>query len=62
MDILDMADETQQTFMRVAMSNVPAPTTYHGIGMCLNCGAGVDGERRWCDSDCRNDWERHARK
>ncbi len=62
MDILDMADETQETFMRAAMSNVGRPLQVHGIGMCLNCGAAVDGERRWCDTDCRNDWERHGRK
>lgn len=62
MDILDQADEAIAAFDREARSRVPPPVIPHGIGMCLNCSAEVKGEARWCDSECRNDWERHARK
>lgn len=38
----------------------PQPT-----GRCLWCGMGVTGGRRWCDPECRDEWEhdqdRHAR-
>lgn len=57
MDILDQADEAQEAFHRAAMSNVGAPTTPHGIGLCLNCSAAVEGDARWCDPDCRDDWQ-----
>lgn len=30
-------------------------------GKCLQCDAEVDGERRWCNSDCRDDWEKASR-
>jgi uncharacterized OB-fold protein len=31
-------------------------------GFCLNCGAVVEPPRRWCDADCRDDWQReHGR-
>lgn len=32
-------------------------------GQCLWCGALLLDEQRWCDADCRDDWERdHARR
>jgi len=31
-------------------------------GRCLWCGEKTGKGRRWCDADCRDDWERcHAR-
>lgn len=31
------------------------------IGVCLWCGDEVRDSRRWCDADCRDEWERaHA--
>lgn len=30
-------------------------------GKCLNCGE-VLTDRRWCDEDCRTDWELWRRK
>ncbi|TXF11919.1 DUF2116 family Zn-ribbon domain-containing protein [Pelomicrobium methylotrophicum] len=32
----------------------PAPT-----GACLWCGEKLAHPLRWCDEDCRDDWERH---
>lgn len=32
-------------------------------GYCYNCGARVPSPRRWCDADCRDDWEkRHVQR
>jgi hypothetical protein len=28
-------------------------------GACLWCGDEVSAGRRWCDADCRDDWERY---
>lgn len=30
-------------------------------GKCLNCGATLS-DRRWCDDECREDWELRRRK
>lgn len=36
----------------------PEPT-----GRCLWCGAPLRRPLRWCDAECRDDWEKnHARK
>ena len=29
-------------------------------GQCYNCGEVVTGDRRWCDQECREDWEARA--
>jgi uncharacterized protein with Zn-ribbon domain DUF2116 len=55
MDILDQADEAQAAFHRAALSAVPKPVVVHGIGMCLNCDAAIDDDRRWCDAACRDE-------
>lgn len=38
------------------------PKTIESTGFCLNCGEalviGKEPHPRWCDSDCRDDWER----
>jgi hypothetical protein len=33
-----------------------AKTKIVSTGKCLQCDEDVDGERRWCDEWCRNDW------
>jgi hypothetical protein len=35
-----------------------AKTKIVSTGKCLHCDAKVDGDRRWCNSDCRDDWEK----
>lgn len=32
----------------------PEPT-----GECLHCGEAVPDQRRWCDADCRDRWEKY---
>jgi hypothetical protein len=61
-DIADDADEAQAAFLRAALAKVPKPTAPHGIGMCLNCQAEVDGERRWCDAACRDEWAKYRER
>ncbi len=59
-DILDKADEAAEVFLQAALSHKqPAPPS-HGVGFCINCGVGLEGDARWCDVECRNDWERNA--
>lgn len=56
----DMADDFIEAFLadslerqRTAVSNIPAAR-----GTCLNCEETVAAGRRWCDQDCRDDWQR----
>jgi hypothetical protein len=30
-------------------------------GKCLACGEETDERRRWCDAECRDDWEQGVR-
>lgn len=30
-------------------------------GYCLECGEDLDNPRRWCDAECRDQWERRQR-
>ena len=56
-DIIDDANERSDIFLRSALSFqrkvAPAPT-----GVCFFCGDILPYTHRWCDVDCRDDWER----
>jgi len=59
-DIIDMAnDRAEQDLQRA----VTAARTSNGLeaaatGYCLHCGADLHTGLRWCDTDCRDDWQR----
>lgn len=59
-DIIDQANEAAALFTRAALSQRmpegPAPT-----GHCLNCEARLAPRQRWCDVNCRADWEKIGR-
>lgn len=47
---------------RALAARKPEPQLLAAIGGCYNCSAIVPPGVRWCDSDCRTDWEhRQAR-
>ena len=60
-DEIDRADQEVERnlaqAMRLRKRAAPAAT-----GFCLYCGEVVDEERRWCSIDCREDWEKEARR
>lgn len=53
-DPMDNATETEEFFRRQALAH-RAPPPPPETGFCLNCGEPTAG--RWCDSDCRDDWD-----
>lgn len=57
-DIVDLGNETAETFLNASLTNLKPVPPPHGVGLCLNCGAAVEGDKRWCDPDCLKDWER----
>ena len=56
-DIIDDANAAAETFHAASMSyrkhEAPDPTGY-----CLNCDEVLDPMTRWCDVDCRDDWQK----
>jgi hypothetical protein len=58
-DIIDDANQTAEFFLAAALQNLKqnASKETPGVGACLNCGAAVEGEKRWCDADCRDQWQ-----
>jgi hypothetical protein len=59
-DIIDQGNEAAELFLRSALSpkklNEPIAD-----GKCHNCEASVPRGARWCDADCRTDWEKFER-
>lgn len=56
-DLSDLATAHEAKFLDAALSvrkpNAPAP-----CGHCLNCEAPLPEGHRWCDTSCRDDWEK----
>lgn len=60
MDDFDRASEFEALRRRLALAyrkpDGPAP-----CGHCLFCEEAVPAGARWCNKDCREDWEREQR-
>lgn len=59
-DICDQADSAVEAFQREALSRRHKEPEY--TGYCLNCNEPTDLPDRWCDTDCREDWEKRTRQ
>lgn len=60
-DPADLGNEAAELFLDIAHKNRRREEPQAGIGMCLNCGASLDDDRRWCDSACRDDHTRYTK-
>lgn len=58
-DIADDANDTAEVFLQSALLKQQrnAKATPAGIGFCLYCSEEVEGDRRWCDAECRDEWQ-----
>lgn len=62
-DIIDTANERAEKDLALALKAATHQSGPAAVGYCLNCGPDVpltDG-RRWCDGDCRDDWQKAQR-
>lgn len=61
-DQIDRANELAdlEREMRVAAIRANAKPQATATGRCLFCDEILDDERRWCDADCRDGWEKEA--
>lgn len=57
MDISDTATEREERDRDIALQ-LRKPAGPAATGACLNCDAPLPPGARWCDCDCRHDWER----
>ena len=63
-DICDKTDEAEERIFALRIAHRPSAAIPCGNGRCLNCEESLlrdgepDFERRWCDVDCRDDWEK----
>jgi hypothetical protein len=60
MDDADITQERQEKEEEL-MRRRPRPLI-EATGVCLNCEAPLAEGRRWCNADCRDDWERQQRR
>lgn len=61
-DIIDDGNATAEFLLanelRKQKQNATTATPM-GIGMCINsaCGEEIDGDGRWCSTECRDQWQ-----
>lgn len=60
-DEADKGNEAAELFLRAALSKRQRAPGGDAIGTCLNCGALCDAPARFCDIECRDDYDRYAR-
>ena len=60
-DPVDMASEHEAMFLSIALTH-RKPEGPQATGECLWCGGGELAQgRRWCDAECRNEFETHTK-
>jgi hypothetical protein len=61
-DDADISQERQEREDAIRRMYAPANgLEVMATGRCLNCDADVEGEMRWCDKDCQDDWNKRRR-
>ena len=61
MDMVDLAQIQRERLDEFAL-HVRHPAAPEATGFCLNCGEPLPAGQRWCDTDCRDDWEIRERE
>jgi hypothetical protein len=55
-DLADLAQAFSEPLERFTLA-ARCPAAPAATGHCLNCGEPLPAGRRWCDTDCRDDWQ-----
>lgn len=57
-DIFDQASDREQLERDLAIASARKPSaSAQATGHCLWCNAQIEQGKRWCDAECREDWE-----
>lgn len=62
MDIIDHATDIAEAERQRAISQRPRAPVIAATGSCLCCDHPLPPERRWCDADCRDEWQKRTRR
>ncbi|MDR1350730.1 MAG: hypothetical protein LBJ59_08170 [Zoogloeaceae bacterium] len=57
-DLADLAQIQRERLDELALKSARQPAAPAATGFCLNCGEPLPDGLCWCDTDCRNDWQR----
>jgi RNA polymerase-binding transcription factor DksA len=58
-DDVDIASDREQVARDKAIKYIQnKPPAAVSTGYCLECGAPIANNKRWCDNYCRDDWQR----
>jgi hypothetical protein len=60
-DDVDKANEQVQKGIEDTLKNISTVIPKNITGECFTCGQPVDNERRWCNADCRDSYEKNQR-
>lgn len=60
MDEFELASEHEQLRRDIAL-RLRKPIGPEATGVCLHCETPLSDGRRWCDAECREDWEKRQR-
>lgn len=60
-DEIDIACDREQIDRDCAIAAARKAVALTAMGKCLNCGEDVGTGLRFCDKDCRDDWEKRER-
>ena len=56
-DLFDHLAEVEAIYRKAQLSQ-RKPTGPSATGFCLNCEEPLEDGHRWCDADCRDDFEK----
>lgn len=57
MDDVDLVQERDERFAPYQIANSKKAEGPAAIGICHYCAEPVPEQHRWCDAECRSDWE-----
>ena len=60
-DEVDVSSKNVEKEIETALKNIDTTIPKNKTGKCLYCKADITNERRWCDADCRDNYERQKR-
>lgn len=60
MDEVDLANDLLDIQINKAIKKANMTKTVNETGKCWYCQEQVEDGRRWCDSDCRDLWEKRS--
>lgn len=62
---IDIAQRENERRLACALSEINTEKEAIAKGYCLNCGEvfkETNDTKRWCDIDCRNDWQKRRKQ